>query len=125
VAAGGPASPEPVTALQLTDAHPLTAAMRDRRLVPVATPAEVRQSFPGAQLPRGTETAVAVPLLLGQHTSEAGLLVAWTHRRELDPPVLAVTGDLGRHVGHALDRVLLRDQRLRLASTPPPVPAPA
>jgi len=125
VAAGGPASPDPVAVLELAAAHPLTAAMRDRRLVPVGTPAEVRATFPGVRLPRGTQTAVAVPLLLGQHTSEAGLLVAWSHGRELDPPLLAVAGDLGRHVGHALDRVLLRDQRLRLTSTPPPVPAPA
>ena len=125
VAAGGPTSPDPVAVLQLTDAHPLTAAMRDRRLVPLGTPAEGQESFPGAQLPRGTRTAVAVPLPLGQHASEAGLLVAWSHRLELDPPVLAVAGDLGRHVGHALDRVLLRGQRLRLAATPPPVPAPA
>ena len=125
VATGGSPSPEPGAVLELSAAHPLTAAMRERRLVSVGTPAEVQESFPGARLPRGTETAVAVPLLLGQHTSEAGLLVAWTHRRELDPPVLAVAGDLGRHVGHGLDRVLLREQRGRLASTPPPVPARA
>lgn len=125
VTAGGSPSPEPVAVLDLTDAHPLTAAMRDRRLVSVGTPAAVRESFPGARLPLGTETAVAVPVLLGQHTSEAGLLVAWTQCRELDPPVLAVAGELGRHVGHALDRVLLREQRLRLTSTAQPVQATA
>ena len=120
VAAGEPPSGAPVATLPFTDAHPLTAAMRERRMVPVGSPAELRVSFPGAQLPDGARTAVAVPLLLGQHTAEAGLLVAWTQRRELDPPVLAVAGDVGRYLGHALDRVLLRDQRLRLTAVPPP-----
>jgi hypothetical protein len=53
------------------------------------------------------------------------VLIGWGHRRELHPRVEAVTVDLARHVGHALDRVLLRDQRLRLAATLPSVPVSA
>jgi len=117
VTPGGPPSPEQVAVHRLTDPHPLAVAMRERRLVPVGATEE--GASPGAGLPAGTETALAVPLLLGQHTSEAGLLVAWAQRRELDPALLAVAGDLGRHVGHALDRVLLRQQRLRLTQVPP------
>ncbi|WP_222195666.1 GAF domain-containing protein [Modestobacter italicus] len=116
VTPGSPPSPVQVAVHQLSDPHPLTVAMRERRLVPVGTPEE-GSSLSG--LPAGTETALAVPLLLGQQSSEAGLLVAWAQRRELDPALLAVAGDLGRHVGHALDRVLLRQQRLRLGAVPP------
>lgn len=117
VTPGGPPSPEQVAVHQLSDPHPLTVAMRERRLVPVGTPEE--GASPRSGLPAGTETGLAVPLLLGHHSSSAGLLVAWAQRRELDPALLAVAVDLGRHVGHALDRVLLRHQLLRLAATPP------
>jgi len=40
----------------------------------------------------------------------------------LDAPLQQVVTDLGRHVGHALDRVLLLDQRLSLAGRVPGVP---
>ena len=36
-----------------------------------------------------------------------------------DAPLSAVVTDLARHVGHALDRVLLRDQMLGLAAAMP------
>ena len=60
-----------------------------------------------------------MPLVLGQHSSVGGLLVGWDHARELDQPLTEVVGDLARHVGHALDRVLLRDQLLGLRRTTP------
>ena len=120
--AGAPAPTEPVVGLRLDDASPLAVAVRDRRLVPVDDGEEV--GSPG--LPAGTATVVAVPLVLGQHSALGGLLVAWGQRRELDPPVRAVVGELARHVGHGLDLVLLREQRLRLdAASPPPLPASA
>jgi GAF domain-containing protein len=112
-------------ALRLDDPHPLAVAARERRLVPVATHAEGLVEFPGlAGGPgRSAETSVAVPLVLGQHTAIGGLLVGWDHTRELDPPLAEVVVDLARHVGHALDRVLLRDQLLTLREATPPVPA--
>jgi GAF domain-containing protein len=120
-----PPSARPGTCLQLADAHPLTVAMRERRLVPVPSRAEGQAEFPGlvrTPVP-GADTSVAVPLVLGQHTACGGLLLGWAQRRELDAPLRAVVGDLARHVGHALDRVLLRDQRLGLAAAPLPVTA--
>jgi GAF domain-containing protein len=106
--------------LQMADAHPLALAVRERQLVPVAGRAEGEAEFPGlVRLPVGAETSMAVPIVLGQHTSAGGLLIGWTERRELDVPLQTVLVDLARHVGHALDRALLRDQRLRLAMTAP------
>jgi hypothetical protein len=61
-----------------------------------------------------------VPLVLGQHTSSGALLIGWRYPRELDAALRGVVGDLGQHVGHALDRVLLREQRLRLTATTSP-----
>jgi GAF domain-containing protein len=119
VAANAP-SARGAAGLQVEDDHPLAAAVRERRLVPVVSRAEGEAEFPGlVRLPVGAETAMAVPIVLGQHTSAGGLLIGWGQRRELDVPLQTVVGDLARHVGHALDRVLLRDQRLRLATTSP------
>ena len=120
--AGGQPSAEPVLNLGLGEDSPLAAAVRDRRLVPVPGRDEAEQSSPWLRLPAGAETVVAVPLVLGQHTALGGLLVAWGQRRELDAPVRAVVTELARHVGHGLDRVLLREQRLRLSAGPPPQP---
>ena len=122
------AAPFPRTSgheLRLDDPHPLAVAARERRLVPVATRAEGAVEFRGlARGPGGSaETSVSVPLVLGQHTSIGGLLVGWDHTRELDPPLGQVVVDLARHVGHALDRVLLRDQLLNLHSATPSVAA--
>ena len=87
--------------------------------MPVATRAAGEAEFPAlARGPVGAETSLAVPVVLGQHTSVGGLLVGWDHARELDQPLTAVVADLARHVGHALDRVLLRDQLLRLQRRP-------
>jgi GAF domain-containing protein len=114
---------EATTSLRLAAAHPLAAAVRQRRLVPVAARADGEAEFPGlARFPLDAETSVAVPVVLGQHTAAAGLLIGWGHCRDVDDPLRAVVVDLARHIGHALDRVLLRDQRLRLAATSPPVP---
>jgi GAF domain-containing protein len=127
LATGTPPSARPGTRLQLDDAHPLTVAIRERRLVPVPTPAEGQAEFPDlarAQV-RGADTTVAVPLVLGQHTAAGGLLVGWEHHQELNAPLRAVVSDLARHVGHALDRVLLREQRLGLAAASPPLPITA
>jgi hypothetical protein len=63
--------------------------------------------------------------VLGQHTAAGGLLVGWEHHRELNAPLRAVVSDLARHVGHALDRVLLREQRLGLAAASPALPITA
>lgn len=122
-AAGSPSRPDPVACLRVDDPHPLAAAMRERHLVAVATPEEGR-AFPGLLELPGAGPVLAVHLPLGQHHSDAALLVGWRQRRQLDAPVRAVVTDLARPVGHALDRVLLRDQRLRLAAQPPgPTPA--
>jgi hypothetical protein len=53
------------------------------------------------------------------------LLVGWEQGRELDGQVCAVVTELARHVGYALDRVLLRHQRLGLAVASPPQHVPA
>jgi GAF domain-containing protein len=119
VAAGEPPATGTVATLALTDPHPLTAAMAGHRLVTVASRAEGREEFPGlAPLPPGTETVLAAPLLLGQHTATGALVLGWSQRRELDEAVCAVATDLARHVGHALERVLLRDQRHWLTGHP-------
>nr|WP_279590955.1 GAF domain-containing protein [Modestobacter marinus] len=112
------AGPDPVAGLRVTDAHPLAVAMRERDLVAVATPEEA-DAFPGLVALPGPGPVLAVHLPLGQHHSDAALLVGWRQPRGLDAPVRAVVTDLARPVGHALDRVLLRDQRLRLADLPP------
>jgi GAF domain-containing protein len=127
LAAGSPPSPRPGRQLPLLDAHPMAVAVRERRLVPVATRAQGEADFPGlARVPiGGAETSVAVPLVLGQHTSSGALLVGWRLPRELDASLLEVVGDLAQHVGHALDRVLLREQRLRLTASSPSVPITA
>jgi GAF domain-containing protein len=117
--AGATPSADPVATLALTDPHPLTVAMAERRLVAVATGDEGRAGFPRLDpLPPGTETVLAAPLVLGQHSAIGAVALGWTQRRELDASVLAVAGDLARHVGHALDRELLREQRLWLAGHP-------
>ena len=117
--AGVPVSARPATTLALTDPHPLTAAMAGRRLVTVTTRDEGRAEFPElAPLPAGTETVLAAPLVLGQHSATGALALGWTQRRELDGAVRAVAGDLAQHVGHALDRELLREQRRWLAGHP-------
>ncbi|GAB4081224.1 GAF domain-containing protein [Modestobacter muralis] len=122
--AGAPPSPEPVVTLTLTDPHPLTAAMTERRLVTVATLAEAGDEFPQlAPLAPGTETVLATPLVLGQHSAIGALALGWTQRRELDGAVRAVAADLALHVGHALDRELLQEHRRWLA-TDPADPAP-
>jgi hypothetical protein len=122
LATGVPPSRRPGRCLQLGDAHPLTVAVRERRLVAVTTRAEAQAQFPDLlRVPAvDAATSVAVPLDLGQHTACGALLVGWGHGRELDAPLRAVVGDLGRHVGPALDRVLLRDQRLGLAAASAP-----
>ncbi|MCW2574870.1 MAG: hypothetical protein JWR66_900 [Modestobacter sp.] len=122
--AGSPPSTRVAAGLQLGDPHPLATAVRERRLVQVATRTTGEAEFPGmVRLPVGAaETSIAVPIVLGQHTSTGGLLVGWGQRRELDVPLQTVVGELGRHLGHALDRVLLRDQRLLLSTTSPPLP---
>ena len=122
--AGAPPSAEPVVTLTLTDAHPLTAAMADRRLVTVAGRAEGSEEFPQlAPFVAGTETVLAAPLVLGQHSALGALALGWTQRRELDGSVRAVAADLALHVGHALDRELLREHRRWLATDPAdPVP---
>ncbi|MCZ2815398.1 GAF domain-containing protein [Modestobacter sp. VKM Ac-2984] len=107
----------PVARLGVDDAHPLAAAMRERQLVAIATPGEVR-ALPGLRELPGAGPVLAVHLPLGQHHSDAALLVSWRQPRQLDAPVRAVVTDLARPVGHALDRVLLREQRLRLAELP-------
>jgi GAF domain-containing protein len=124
LAAGTPPASLPRTGLQLSDAHPLAVAVRERRLVTVATRAEGVAEFPAlVRSPAGgVETSVSVPLVLGQTTEAGGLLVGWGQGRPLDPPLRAVVTDLARHVGHALDRVLLREQRLALTAPPRPVP---
>jgi hypothetical protein len=114
VAGDGPGT-RGAAGLSLAEAHPLAVAVQERRVVPVATRAAGEAEFPGLRRrPVDVETSVAVPVLLGHHTAVGGLLVGWATGRELDDPLLTVVGDLARHVGHALDRVLLRDQRLRL-----------
>jgi GAF domain-containing protein len=118
--AGGAPSDSGATALPLDDAHPLAIAVRERRAVPLACRTAAEAEFPGlARLPVGVETTVSVPIVLGQHTAAAGLLVGWQHGREIDAPLERTIVDLARHLGHALDRVLLRDQRLRLATDAP------
>jgi GAF domain-containing protein len=110
--------PEPSATLCLDDHHPLATAVRERRLVTVATREEGQTLFPTArELPdAGHETSLAVPVLLGQHASTGALMVSWAGRRELDPAVRTVVADLARHVGHGLDRVLLAAARRRLAA---------
>ncbi|WP_448614874.1 GAF domain-containing protein [Modestobacter sp. URMC 112] len=116
--------PEPSATLTLDDDHPLCTAVRERRLVTVATLEEGEALFPDARgVPdAGHETALAVPVLLGQHASSGSLMVTWAGRRELDPAVRTVLPDLARHVGHALDRVLLSAARRRLAPSGSVVP---
>jgi GAF domain-containing protein len=108
--------PQPSATLCLDDQHPLATAVRERRLVAVATREEGEQVFPAArELPDvGHETSLAVPVLLGQHASTGALMVSWAGRRDLDPAVRTVVVDLARHVGHGLDRVLLAAARQRL-----------
>ena len=111
--------PEPSATLCLGDAHALSTAVRERRLVAVATREEGERLFPVArELPDVThETVLVVPVLLGQHASTAALMVSWAGRRELDPAVRTVLPDLARHVGHALERVLLAAASERLAAS--------
>jgi GAF domain-containing protein len=111
-AAGSAPAAGPVATLLLTDPHPLTAAMTEHRVVTVA----VQDGGAGlAPLPAGTQTVLAAPLVLGQHSATGALALGWAQRRELDGAVQTVAADFAQHVGHALDRVLLRDQRLLLA----------
>jgi GAF domain-containing protein len=118
VAPGAGPAADPVAVLPVSGAHPLTVAVAEHRLVLVPT----RTELPGpVRLPGATaDTSLTVPLALGQHAGTGGLLLGWDHRRDVDPWLSAVVGDLGRHVGHALDRVLLREARLALASAGTP-----
>jgi hypothetical protein len=122
--AGVPPSAHPGPDLQLGDRHPLAAAVRERRLVAVASRSEGLLQFPGPiLLPGGAvESSLSAPLVLGQHASTGGLLIGWEQNRELEAQVCRVVSDLVRHVGYALDRVLLRHQRLNLATDSAPVP---
>lgn len=105
-------------ALGLDDRHPLAEAVREHRLVTVASREEAEQAFPG--LPdAGYESVVVAPLVLGQHASTGALLVGWSGRRELDPAVRTVVLDLARQVGLAVDRVLLVAARARLERSLP------
>jgi hypothetical protein len=101
--------------LHLDDAHPLAVAITERRLVSVATREEADRLFPVARwLPDPChESALAVPLMLGQHASSGALLLSWPGRRELDPALCTVATDLARHLAHALDTVLLAAARQR------------
>jgi GAF domain-containing protein len=114
VTAGALPAADPVAVLPFPGPHPLTVAVGERRPVLVATLTEL----PGPEQVTGAAagTSLAVPLTLGQHAATGGLLLGWDHHREVDPWLSAVVGDLGRHVGHALDRVLLREERLALAA---------
>jgi hypothetical protein len=107
--------------LHLDDAHPLAVAITERRLVTVATPEEADRLFPTARwLPDPChESALAVPLLLGQHASSGALLLSWPGRRELDGALCTVAADLARHLAHALDTVLLAAARQRLERSLP------
>jgi GAF domain-containing protein len=119
--AGTRPSARPVAGLQLNDQHPLSVAVRERRLVLVPTRARAAEFTGPTVLSAGAvESSIAVPLMLGQHASTGALLIGWAQRRELDEQVQAVVSDLARHIGVALDRVLLHGQRLRLAATSPP-----
>jgi hypothetical protein len=110
--------------LHLDDAHPLAVAAIERRVITVATREEADRLFPTARwLPDAChESALAVPLLLGQHTSCGALLLSWPTRRELDPELCTVATDLARHLAHTLDTVLLAAARQRLRH---PLPAKA
>jgi GAF domain-containing protein len=120
--AGARPSARPVAGLQLSDQHPLSVAVRERRLVLVPTRAGAAAEFTGPPVlsAGAVDSLIAVPLMLGQHASTGALLIGWAQRRELDEQVQAVVSDLARHIGVALDRVLLHGQRLRLAATSPP-----
>jgi GAF domain-containing protein len=97
--------------LPLESAHPLAVAARERRPVTVTEgPLPALPSLSGPAL----ESAAAVPLVLGQHASSGALLVGWQTRRDVDPAVQRILGDLAAHVGMALDRVLLAAARERL-----------
>ncbi len=123
LAAGAPPSLTPRTGLLVTDAHPLAVAVRERRAVPVPSRAAGESAHPGLlRLPAGgAQTSLTVPLGLGQHSSSGSLLVGWGLPRELDEQVQVVVGDLARPVGHALERVLLREQRLALGAPSAPL----
>ncbi|WP_181428853.1 GAF domain-containing protein, partial [Modestobacter versicolor] len=127
LAAGAPPSNTPRAGLQLTDAHPLAAAVRERRPVPVTSRAAGEAEYAGlVRAPTGgAQTSLSVPMVLGQHSASGGLLVGWGLPREVDAPLEEVVVDLARHVGHALDRVLLRDQRLALGAPSAPLSVPA
>jgi GAF domain len=116
-ASGGAPLDGPAATLCLDDAHPLAMALRGRQVVVAEPGSDVVLLLP-AQLPGGPcAAAVAVPLAMGQHASTGALLVCWRQAREVDGPVRAVVTDLAQHLGHALDRVLLREQRDRLSTT--------
>ncbi|WP_369135417.1 GAF domain-containing protein [Modestobacter sp. I12A-02662] len=117
---GAPPSAGPVATVCLGDEHPMGAAARDRRLVTVPSREEGARQFTAlARLPAGGVAAgLAVPLVLGQHSSIGALMVGWDQERPLDESVLAAVTGLARHVEHAVDRVLLREQRLRLQASP-------
>jgi GAF domain-containing protein len=107
----GAAGADRSATLPLEDAHPLAVAVRERRPVTVAE--RLLPALPLLSCP-ALRSAVAVPLVLGQHASSGALLVGWGARRELDPAVQRIVGDLAVHVGMAVDRVLLAAARERL-----------
>ncbi len=117
---GAPPSAGPVATVSLDDEHPMGAAARDRRLVAVPSRDEGGRLFTAlTRLPAGGVAAgLAVPLVLGQHSSTGALMVGWDQERPLDESVRAAVTGLARHVEHAVDRVLLREQRLRLQAAP-------
>ena len=120
---GGAPLDGPTATLCLDDAHPLAMALRGRQVVVADPGADVVPQL-SAHLPGGPcASAVAVPLAMGQHASTGAMLVCWRQAREVDGPVRAVVTDLAQHLGHTLDRVLLREQRHRLRAAVDGLPA--
>ncbi|MGY1839341.1 MULTISPECIES: GAF domain-containing protein [unclassified Modestobacter] len=108
----------PTAVVGLPAPHPLAQAVHERRVVPVPAPEEADPVAPDGPAGR-PQSALAVPVLLTQHEAAGGLHITWGHRRALDAPLHTAVTELARHLGHALDRVLLREQRLRLESAQP------
>ncbi|MGY1855697.1 GAF domain-containing protein [Modestobacter sp. SYSU DS0290] len=108
----------PTAVVGLHAPHPLAEAVRERRMVAHPTGEDADPASSDGPAGR-SQSALAVPVLLSQHEAAGGLLVTWGHPRALDPPLRSAVTDLARHLGHALDRVLLREQRLRLESVRP------
>jgi GAF domain-containing protein len=110
-----------VVELDLDDAHPLAVAVRERRLVTAGGSDTTGPAAPGPPPGSAGESVLAVPLQLGQHSSSGALLLSWAGRRNLDPALRTVVTDLGRHLGYALDQVLLAEARAGLGQVEPVV----